>query len=203
MDIIQILQRSLSGYVLTMPAAALYFFLLKKRKKPQPHAHIAATFIFLYYLVGVFTMTGIGRLKPFSPRLVLVPFRDMISGPVDTALNVLLFVPLGFFLPVMYKSINRLSKVAAFGFLFSLLIELVQMFGRGATDLNDLITNTVGACLGFGIYKIIVKISNRQFDIFMASKINDLAEISFFATLSLIIMITVQPIVIHTLFGLG
>lgn len=200
MDIIQILQRSLSGYVFVLPAAALYFFLLKMRKKPQSWAHITVSLIFLYYLVGVFTMTGIGRLKPFSPRLVLVPFRDMIGGPVDTLLNVLLFVPLGIFLPIMYKSINKLSKIAPLGFLLSLLIELVQMFGHGVTDINDLITNTIGTCLGFGIYKICV--AHLPLDKFKGT-INDLAEIAFFAAISLVIMLTVQPIVIHELFGLG
>ena len=200
MDIIQILQRSLSGYVFVFPAAALYFFMLKKLKKPQSRAHIAAALIFLYYLVGVFTMTGIGRLKPFSPRLVLVPFRDMISGPVDTLLNVLLFVPLGIFLPIMYKRFNNIISIFTLGFTLSLTIELVQMFGRGASDVNDLITNTVGTCLGFGIYKFCI--ANRPLSIFKATT-NDLAEIAIFVAISLVIMITVQPIVIHELFGLG
>lgn len=200
MDIIQILQRSLSGYIFVLPMAALYFFLLKMLKKPQSWLHIAASLIFLYYLVGVFTMTGIGQLKAFSPRLVLVPFRDMISGPVDTLLNILLFVPLGIFLPIMYKRFNKINNIAALGFVLSVMIELVQMFGRGATDVNDLITNTAGACLGFGIYKICA--ANRAFDKFKATT-NDLAEIAIFVAISLMIMITVQPIVIHELFGLG
>ena len=175
-------------------------FHAQKAQKPQSRAHVAASLVFLYYLVGVFTMTGIGRLKAFSPRLVLVPFRDMISGPVDTLLNILLFVPLGIFLPIMYKSINRLSKIAALGFVLSLTVELIQMFGQGATDINDLITNTAGACLGFGIYKICAV--NQPLDKFRAT-VNDFAEILFFATFSLMIMITVQPVVIHELFGLG
>ena len=203
MDVIQILQRSLSGYVFVLPTALLYFFLLNKRKKTQFWSHIVTALIFLYYLVGVFTVTGIGKLKAFSPKLVLIPFWDMISGPVDTALNVLLFVPLGIFLPIMYKSFNKLNKVAVLGFMLSLTIELIQMFGHGTTDINDLITNTVGACLGFGIYKIADKAVNRRFDKFKANKINDLTEIALFAAISLIIMITVQPIVIHELFGLG
>ena len=200
MDIIQILQRSLSGYVFVLPAAALYFFMLKKLEKPQSRAHIAAALIFLYYLVGVFTMTGIGRLKAFAPRLVLVPFRDMISGPVDALLNVLLFVPFGLFLPIMYKRFNNIISIFTLGFTLSLTIELVQMFGRGTTDVNDLITNTVGACLGFGFYKFCI--ANRPLSIFKAT-VNDLAEITVFVAISLVIMITVQPIVIHELFGLG
>ena len=175
-------------------------FHAQKAQKPQSRAHVAASLVFLYYLVGVFTMTGIGRLKAFSPRLVLVPFRDMISGPVDTLLNILLFVPLGIFLPIMYKRFNNIISILTLGFMLSLTIELVQMFGRGTSDVNDLITNTAGTCLGFGIYKI--SAANQPHEKFRAS-VNDFAEISLFATFSLMIMITVQPVVIHELFGLG
>ncbi len=72
-------------------------------------------------------MTGIGKLKPFSPELVLVPFRDMAAGPVDTALNVVLFVPLGLFLPLLYDGFGRVGRVALTGVLFSLTNEIVQM----------------------------------------------------------------------------
>ena len=37
-----------------------------------------------------------------------------------------------------------------------------QMFGRGATDINDLITNTVGACLGFFIYQLLSKLVSKE-----------------------------------------
>ena len=38
----------------------------------------------------------------------------------------------------------------------------IQMFGRGATDINDLITNTVGACLGFFIYQLLFKLVSKE-----------------------------------------
>ena len=94
MSIVEILMRSISGYIFIIPGIILYFGALRKSAKRQTPLHITTAFIFCYYLIGILTMTGIGKLKAFDPTLVLVPFRDMISGPIDTMLNIILFVPL-------------------------------------------------------------------------------------------------------------
>ena len=59
-------------------------------------------FVFCLYLSGVLTVTGIGRPFSFRPRFNFLPFVDMVKGPVDTTLNVILFLPLGVFLPILY-----------------------------------------------------------------------------------------------------
>ena len=124
--------------------------------------------------------------------------------PIDTILNVVLFAPLGFFLPLLYKKYSHISTVALTGFLFSLSIEIVQMFGRGATDINDLITNTVGACLGFFIYQLLNKLIPKEIcGKFQAYKINDRIEVLFLIIYSFVIMVTIQPLVISRLFRLG
>ena len=136
--------------------------------------------------------------------LVLVPFRDMISGPIDTILNIILFVPLGFFLPLLYKKYGHIGSVALVSFLLSLSIEIVQMFGRGATDINDLITNTVGACLGFFIYQLLSKLVSKELcRKFQSYNINEGTELLFFIIYSFVIMVTIQPIIISTLFHLA
>ena len=104
--------------------------------------------VFLFYLSGVLAVTGIRRPFGFFPRLALVPFVDMIKGPVDTTLNVLLFLPLGVFLPILYAEFDGIRQIALCAFALSLAIELMQMFGLGITDVNDLMTTTAGACLG-------------------------------------------------------
>jgi glycopeptide antibiotics resistance protein len=204
MDLIQIIQRSLSGYIFVVPGLLLYFWVLHKENKKQTPAHIISAFVFCYYLIGILTMAGIGKLKEFSPQLVFIPFLDMISGPVDTVLNVLLFIPFGFFLSLMYRKYNHISKIALTGFLLSLAIELVQMFGRGSTDINDLITNTVGTCLGYCLYKSLSKLARKEVcDKIQATCINEYKEILFFVIYSFVIMVTIQPFIIHTFFGLG
>lgn len=204
MSITDILIRSISGYIFVVPGILLYFLYLGNTGKKQSPLHITAAFLFCYYLIGVLTMTGIGKLKPFSPRLALIPFVGMITGPVDTVLNVILFVPLGFFLPLLYRRYNRIGSVALTGFLFSLSIELVQMFGRGATDINDLITNTAGACLGYVLYTLLSKPLRKELrGKFQANIIHAGIEVLFFITYTFGIMVTIQPLVIRNLFRLG
>lgn len=204
MTIKDIVIRSLSGYIFVVPGILAYFWYLKKAGKKQSLLHIAAAFVFCYYIIGVLTMTSIGKLRAFSPRLVLIPFLDMISGPVDTILNVILFLPLGVFLPLLYKKYKGIGSVALTGFSFSLSIELIQMFGRGTTDINDLITNTVGASLGYLVYKLLFKRMKKSLnEKLQASKIHDGMEVLLFAAYSLVIMVTIQPLMISSLFRLG
>jgi len=119
-------------------------------------------------------------------------------------LNIILFVPLGFFLPLLYKKYRHIGSVALVGFLLSLSIEIVQMFGRGATDINDLITNTVGACLGFFIYQLLSKLVSKELcRKFQSYNINEGTELLFFIIYSFVIMVTIQPIIISTLFHLA
>lgn len=150
--------------------------------------------------------TGIGYTSTisFRPQISIIPFCGMISGPIDTILNLVLFVPLGFFLPLLYKKYQHIKNVILTGFLFSLSIEIVQMFGWGATDINDLIINTAGACLGYLIYYLVSKILPINFRKRLQSEnVNDMVEIMLYAIYIFIVMITVQPWVIHSLLNIG
>lgn len=146
--------------------------------------------------------TGIAIKGSFAPRIVYIPFVDMIRGPIETFLNVILFIPLGFFLPFLYKKYNRLANIVLAGFLISLSIEFAQMFDMGTTDINDLIANTLGTCLGFGIYKSFNKavpkswINQTQVDGFQCYY-----ELLFFWIGSLVIMLTVQTYIFNILFA--
>ena len=55
-----ILIRSMSGYMFMIPILILYFLWLKKLGNAQSIFHIAAVFVFGYYLFGLLTVTGIG-----------------------------------------------------------------------------------------------------------------------------------------------
>jgi glycopeptide antibiotics resistance protein len=204
MEITDILIRSISGYIFIVPGLILYFGYFIKTQKRQTLLHIVTAFVFCYYLIGIMTMTGIHTFQSFSPRIVLIPFLDMISGPVDTVLNVILFIPLGLFLPLLYEKYNKINRIAFTGFLFSISIEIVQMFGMGTTDINDLITNTVGTCLGYCIYKLLTKIAQKELcEKFQANRINDYIEVLFFVLYAFAVMVTIQPFIIHKFFRLG
>lgn len=194
--------RSICGYVFMLPVLLFYFFSLKNAGRKQNALHIAAVLIFCYYLFGILTVTGIGYTGSisFQPRITLIPFPGMISGPVDTLLNVVLFIPFGIFLPFLYQNWQSIKTVARTGFLFSLSVELIQMFGWGKTDINDLITNTLGTCFGFYLYYLLSKALPNNIRKSLHSKdVNDTAEVLLFIFFVYLIMVTVQPWVIHSL----
>ena len=69
---------------------------------------------------------------------------------LNVLLNIALFVPLGFLLPLLSKLFRKWYATLSAGFVVSLLIELTQLLtARGMCDVDDLFTNTLGAMLGW------------------------------------------------------
>ena len=200
-----ILIRSMSGYMFMIPVFALYFLRLKKLGKAQSFLHMAAVFVFGYYLFGLLTVTGIGFTSTmnFRPNISWTPFVGMITGPIDTMLNVFLFVPLGFFLPLLYRKYCNIRTVTLTGFLFSLAVEFVQMFGWGSSDINDLMTNTLGACCGFLCYCLVSRILPANLKKRLQSRnINASAEVLFFSVCTFAIMVTAQTWFVHSVLNI-
>ncbi len=81
--------------------------------------------------------------------------------------NIIMFIPLGIYLPFVRKNIT-IRKVLLVGVLASLAIETLQFtlnkiigIGYRAADVDDLILNTVGTLVGFAITKLVF-IFNRK-----------------------------------------
>ena len=71
-------------------------------------------------------------------------------------MNIVLFMPLGFFCPLISKRYRRVKNTVFTGFGLSLTIELAQLFTMyRATDIDDLITNTAGTLLGYACFRLI------------------------------------------------
>lgn len=119
----------------------------------------ALCLILAVYLSGVFAVVGLPTVKyiRFDPNINLTPFAYMFSDLANSLLNVLLFLPLGFLLPVCWKDFKKFHRTALFGLSASLLIELLQIFTRRATDINDLMTNTLGTVLGWALARLFLR----------------------------------------------
>lgn len=79
--------------------------------------------------------------------------RDLLLNVIG---NVAMFVPSGIVFPIVYKRLNTFGKVLLAGSGISLCIELIQLpFSVRATDIDDLILNTIGVILGYGIYTLV------------------------------------------------
>ena len=76
--------------------------------------------------------------------------------------NFAMFIPTGIMTPLIYKNINSLKKVVLTGFLISLIIEIIQLpFAVRASDVDDLILNTLGCLLGYGILTLVRAITRK------------------------------------------
>lgn len=147
-------------------------FVLKMRrlKSRVSKSYLVWVWIFLFYLWMVFDVTGIGTLGDIL-RYVKMGENPVIGGynfmPFDSMgigffLNIIMCMPLGFLLPFVFKECRKCSRTVLTGAAFSLLIELSQIFNFRATDVDDLLTNTCGALMGYLIWRVSVNLFGER-----------------------------------------
>lgn len=138
--------------------AALYY-VLKYQGKEKPLAFIGALcgigFCALFLYLAVLSRS------PHAARAELTPFwsyRASVSKyyALDVLMqiieNIAIFVPVGFFLPFTFGKRER--GVLPFALLLSLFAEGFQYaFSLGVCETDDIINNTLGAAIGFGLYR--------------------------------------------------
>lgn len=100
------------------------------------------------------------KMIPF--RINLVPFVHMTDYAIKREAilnfvgNIAMFIPVGIVYPTVYKKLNTHWKIITAGVGFSLAIEILQLpFFDRVTDIDDLIMNSLGYVLGYGIYLLV------------------------------------------------
>lgn len=172
MDYINYLQLLVTDFPIvcgmTILIYAAFHFLYGRRRKNITLGKIAAEFVllgwvFMYLYVTQFMSFG----KGLGERINLVPFqtfRTAIRYGVTNAgmlkqivLNAVMVMPLGFLLPIVFpKRFNKIEVIAGISFAITLLTETIQYFTLRGADIDDIIANTVGGLLGFGLYIVLI-----------------------------------------------
>ena len=100
------------------------------------------------------------KMIPF--RINLVPFVHMTDYAIKREAilnfvgNIAMFIPVGIVYPTVYKKLNTHWKIITAGVGLSLAIEILQLsFFDRVTDIDDLIMNSLGYVLGYGIYLLV------------------------------------------------
>jgi len=135
--------------------------------------------IFFVYLVGIISVTFFpfpiqkeeiewGQVNHYLSNnfIPLKSTAEIISNGMSQVIlrqiggNIILLLPLGFFLPLFWKEKLTFAKAISLGFLSSLAIETTQLlistiigYTYKIFDVDDLILNTIGFVLGYGCFK--------------------------------------------------
>lgn len=154
-------------------------------KKKVSLPYIIAMLIFLFYLMvladvlfvtraGLFVnpferemslqelMRGSINIKPFHTirGYIRVIRREGVRNIRSYAVqnlygNLILFFPMGFFLPVLFRFLRTFPRTMITSLLIIILVEITQLATRtGAFDIDDLILNLPGCVAGYFLYKI-------------------------------------------------
>lgn len=119
------------------------------------------------------SIEGVEYWEQVGMSLNLMPLRTVMryvrllesSRPVLVKLavinlfgNVIMFVPLGYFLPRLFGKMQKFWKTLLTTMLIIILVELIQLFTLvGSCDIDDLLLNLLGAAIGYGLYRMAPK----------------------------------------------
>ena len=97
----------------------------------------------------------------FPFRTNLVPFVNLGDYEIKSEMllnligNCAMFIPTGIIVPLLYPRLKSFKKTVLTGFLISLTIDIIQLpFAVRCSDVDDLILNTAGCIIGYGIYAL-------------------------------------------------
>ena len=144
----------------------------EKSLRPRREAQLVLVYICLV-VVARFTFFPFSKVngliqplvfdpaRALPPRINLVPFVYLLDYPekweivLNLVGNTAMFLPLGIVWPVCFRQLNTPARAIAAGAGVSLTIELLQLpFFDRVSDVDDLILNTLGFALGYGLYRL-------------------------------------------------
>ena len=144
-----------------LPAAILLIPIFCILNKVYFHNIRKSIFYYLFscYLSVVSVLVGLPNVTYIRAELNLnlIPFIGMVADFKNSLLNILLFIPLGAALPLLWHQFRTHKNTVLFGFFTSAAIELLQILTYRTTDVNDLITNTFGTLLGFQCAAVLLR----------------------------------------------
>lgn len=121
----------------------------------------AAVLVLWIYVLFILDLAWL-QFPSLHPPVNFTPLHSMIDDwrtggralLVNFVGNIVAFIPIGMIPPLARPRRARAGHAAAFCLSLSALIEVVQyMTGRRVADVDDLILNTLGGVLGYGILR--------------------------------------------------
>lgn len=172
-DLLISLQYYMGEVLGRMPAVLLAgiicILVLRQRGKRLTSCRSVVMILFVCYMAGLLSLTALPnglwtdiwyrlrfhhdsgiRYRFFTFEYNLIPDFWRNFG-VENLSNLLLYVPFGFFVPLLWKKVQG-WRTPALGFALCLCIEVIQLVIGRSLDANDLILNTAGAAVGYLVF---------------------------------------------------
>lgn len=154
-NILLILLDKLCGAIVSLPQVLITIFVFDRERAKRKWGWMVLLTLYLNAMYIVIGVPGVQYIC-WDPTLNLIPFQDFSARNMEgMVLNAIMFAPLGFLLPAYFERYRHWGRTLAAGFLTSLTVELIQLFTFRATDVDDLIMNTLGTLAGFLIAKLV------------------------------------------------
>lgn len=163
------------------------FQIIKSKRKTRISRELGIILFFMF-LTGLLSQTilpavsvegeGIQLINGDHQAINLEPFRVLTETYnaikyldlwqpflINFVGNIVMFIPIGFLLPLLWKKFDRAWRTVGIGFLLSLIIEILQLPQMRSSDVDDLWLNTLGACIGYVLYKFLPINFKKSFNI--------------------------------------
>ena len=161
------LQGSVMLILLAVPLLAVSiltaYFICKKKRKVFPWRKVITWTLLSGYLLALIYVTLL-RAMPMGHSVNLHLFRAWreawnsfsVRNWLNVLLNVAMFIPLGFLLPLVFPKLKKWYTTFGIGFGLSVAIELLQLWRcTGVCDVDDLFANTLGTVFGYSLITFI------------------------------------------------
>lgn len=140
---------------------------VKMKKNKTLTGILAAVYLILLTWIILFKLQFSFSDLPHIRSINLIPFHAsvIVNGTIDfdeIINNFLVFLPVGLYTCMLKPHWNLLRKIAP-AFFLSLFYEALQyIFAIGATDITDLISNTLGGCAGVLLFVLLEKLLKKN-----------------------------------------
>ena len=158
-----------------------WFFLEVIRRRQENFFQIATQSSFYIYVFMVLTLTGyfilfreVSAHGWWNKMMIRIDRKDHVNLELFKMFriykllskqvigNFIMLLPLGIFLPLLYKKSSNLFLVFLIALLTSTTIEVLQLITRfRSADVDDIFLNTLGACVGFVLFKMFSFVKER------------------------------------------
>ncbi|WP_339253961.1 VanZ family protein [Sporosarcina sp. FSL W8-0480] len=115
---------------------------------------------------------GINRISsvnliPFQTILNYFHVNEHVSGWSSVSLvnllgNIFVFSPIGFYIPLLWRRMDSFKAILFIGLGVTCFIEGTQYFIGRSTDIDDIILNTIGVMIGYGVFLVWEIFSRRE-----------------------------------------